>query len=191
MGGLRNRWAEEQVVWVELSWQREERPRWDGNKQRIIGGAPPGALDLDFAADSDLPGDWFAARRDGAVVGYGWLDSTWGGDIEILLAVDPEAQASGVGSFVLAQLEREAAERGTNYVYNTVRDTHPDRDAVHDWLLVRGYRGNERDAALRKRVGVVESAPAAAAHRQPPAPTAVPPGHEERGGYVDVEDHRY
>ena len=176
---------------MDLSWQREERPRWDADKQRIIGGAPPGALDLDPPAGADLPGDWFAARRDGAVVGYGWLDSTWGGDTEILLAVDPAVQACGVGSFVLTQLEREAAQRGTNYVYNTVRDTHPDRDAVHDWLMVRGYRGNERDAALRKRVGRVESAPATAADRQAPIPAARPPGHEESGGYVDVEDHRY
>lgn len=175
---------------MELTWRREERPRWDADKRRIIGGAAPGALDVDFPVDADLPGDWFAARRDGAVVGFGWLDSTWGGDTEILLAVAPEAQASGVGSFVLSQLEREAAERGTNYVYNTVRDSHPDRDAVYDWLMVRGYRGNERDAALRKRVGLVESAPAPAAQRAP-VPASRPPGHEESGGYVDVEEHRY
>ena len=122
-----------------------------------------------------------------------WLDVTRGGDTAILLAVASDAQGSGVGSFVLENLEREAASRGTNYVYNTVRDSHPDREAVHDWLLVRGYRGDERDLALRKRVGVREAVPthrAASPGGRLPEDT-LPPGADERGGYVDVEDHRY
>ena len=182
---------------MALSWSREDRPTWDDPKQRIIGGAPEGALDLDYRPGQDLPGDWFVATDGGTPVGYGWLDSTWGGDTEILLAVDPERQQAGVGSFVLGNIEREAARRGTNYVYNTVRDTHPDRDAVHDWLLVRGYEGNENDASLRKRVSDQEEAPAAQA--APASATASagavpdgrPPGHEESGGYVNIEDHRF
>ena len=75
----------------------------------MIGSAPAGALDLSYADGAALPGDWWAARTsDGTVVGYGWLDATWGGDAEILLAVDASAQQQGVGSFV----HRAARGRG-------------------------------------------------------------------------------
>lgn len=64
--------------------------------------------------------------RDGAVLGYGRLDIGWGGDAQILLAVEPTRQEEGVGSFVLARLEDEAAARGIDYVYNTIREhEHP------------------------------------------------------------------
>src|SRR5699024_5007607 len=98
--------------------------------------------------------------------GFGLLDTTWGGDAEITLAVDTECQGRGVGSFVMERLEQEARSRGINYVYNTVRDTHPQRDEVHDWLVVRGYWGNERDASLRKHVDDAEPA----VTRREPAP---------------------
>lgn len=177
---------------MALTWARETRPVWDEGKKRIIGGAPPGALDISYPDGAELPGDWFAASEDGVPVGYGWMDSTWGGDTEILLAVDPERQGRGIGAFVMSHLEWEAAQRGINYVYNTVRDTHPDRDRVHDWLLVRGYRGTERDASLRKRVAIAEPDGPRASERAPqPQLSAVPPGHEESGGYVNIEDHRY
>ena len=60
-----------------------------------------GALDVPHADDADLPGDRFVATDDGRVV----------------------------------NLEREAARRRTNDVHNTVRDNtvrdgHPDREAV-------------------------------------------------------------
>ncbi len=141
----------------DLTWSHEPSPTWDADKQRVIGSAPPGALDLSYADGAALPGDWWSARTsEGVVVGYGWLDATWGGDAEILLAVDASSQQQGVGSFVIARLEDEAAKRGLNYVYNTVRDAHPQRDDLHDWLAVRGYRGSvggQGDTALRKRVG--------------------------------------
>jgi GNAT superfamily N-acetyltransferase len=191
----------------DLTWSQEASPTWDADKQRVIGSAPAGALDVPYVDGDALPGDWWAARTsDGVTVGYGWLDATWGGDAEILLAVDASAQRQGVGSFVIAHLEDEAARRGLNYVYNTVRDTHPQRDDLHDWLAVRGYRGSQSgggDTTLRKRVGVDEQPPAV--HRAPSSP-AQPgpsraydpaadgdraPGHEESGGYVDVEDHQY
>jgi N-acetylglutamate synthase-like GNAT family acetyltransferase len=132
-------------------------------------------------------------RRDGTVVGYAWLDSTWGGDAEVLLAVDPAAQGRGVGSFVLAHIEQEAARQGLNYVYNRVRATHPDHDRVHDWLAVRGYKGGSNDDVLRKRVQVDTERPAGprpAVGGSAPL-SARPPGHEESGGYVDVDSHRY
>lgn len=53
---------------------------------------------------------------------------------------------------MLANIEREAARQSVNYVYNTVRATHPDRDGVHDCLAVRGYERGSSDTALRKPV---------------------------------------
>jgi GNAT superfamily N-acetyltransferase len=188
---------------TDLTWAHEASPTWDADKQRVIGSAPEGALDLSYAAGAPLPGDWWSARTaDGAVVGYGWLDATWGGDAEILLAVDASAQKQGVGSFVIGHLEDEAAARGLNYVYNTVRASHPHRDDVHDWLAVRGYRGSTSDTTLRKRVGADGQRPAAegAGPVVRPAPSRAydpaadgerAPGHEESGGYVDVDDHQY
>lgn len=194
---------------MTLSWKQETRPVWDADKERIIGGAPPGALDVQHQSGADLPGDWWVAGDGSTTLGYGWLDATWGGDAEILLAVDPQAQGKGVGSFVLDHLEQEAAHRGLNYVYNTVRSTHPHREQVYDWLCSRGYRGSERDDTLRKRTG--QASGERASHRPgqdqgsrarrrgpsgaPPAAfalqDALEPGHEESGAYVNVEEHRY
>lgn len=179
---------------MELSWAQEANPTWDAEKQRVIGSAPEGALDLSYADGSPLPGDWWSARTaDGDVVGYGWLDATWGGDAEILLAVDASVQEQGVGSFIIGRLEDEAASRGLNYVYNTVRADHPRRDDLHDWLAVRGYRGGTSDTTLRKRVGGDESVarPPGRGSDDSTMAGAMPPGHEESGGYVDVDDHSY
>ena len=74
-----------------------------------------------------------AVEDDGEVVGYGWMDTTWG-EAEILLAVDPAAQANGVGSFILDHLEKEASAAGLNYMYNVVRDGHPEPEAITAWL---------------------------------------------------------
>ncbi|MGH3425603.1 MAG: GNAT family N-acetyltransferase [Nocardioidaceae bacterium] len=180
----------------DLTWTHEETPMWDEDKRRVIGGAPSGAFVLPFKDGQVLPGDWFSARdADGTVVGYGRLDTTWGGDAEILLAVDPDRQQQGVGSFVLGHLEDEAAARGINYVHNTIRE-HDNRDLVHDWLVVRGFTGSSH-SELRKRV---RSTPAEPQRRTPrPAeeydvtadPGGRPPGHEESGGYVNLDEHRY
>ena len=187
---------------TELRWTAELDPTWSADIARVVGGAAPGVFDLDHAPGAPLPGDWWSARDAvGTVLGLGWMDVGWG-EAEVLLAVAPGSRSAGVGSFVLAQLELEAARRGLNYVYNTVAPTHPDRDAVHDWLAARGYRGSSAEAALRKRVSVVPDPPTA------PAPETVGaagtgaagsdaagsdrgPGHEDQGGYVDVEDHAY
>ena len=178
-----------------LTWVREEDPVWDADKQRVIGGAPEGAFVLSFRDGDALPGEWWSARdADGLVVGYGRLDIGWGGDAEILLAVDPGRQQQGIGSFVLAGLEDEAGSRGLNYVYNTIRQ-HDGRELVHDWLVVRGFRGSI-DGDLRKRVGARSGSarvpePAAPAAYDPVAAGDRGPGHEESGGYVDVDDHQY
>src|SRR5699024_12371437 len=97
----------------------------------------------------------------------------------------------GVRSIVIDSIEQDAVACRINKVNSTVLYTHPERDEVHDWLLVRGYKGNESDASLRKRVGDELPEPAAS-----PAPTSVPEGsrasgQEESGDYVDVESHKY
>ncbi len=181
-----------------LTWVREESPVWDEDKRRVVGGAPEGAFVLPFADGDPVPGEWWSARSgaDGqeSVVAYGRLDISWGGDAEILLAVDPGRQQQGVGSFVLARLEEEAAARGINYVYNTIRD-HEGRDLVHDWLVVRGFRGAV-DGDLRKRVGgtterAARTAPVTTPYDAGADPGGQAPGHEEQGGYVGVDDHQY
>ncbi|NUR05403.1 MAG: GNAT family N-acetyltransferase [Nocardioidaceae bacterium] len=181
---------------MNLAWVPEAAPAWDADKQRVIGGAPAGTFVIPFADGDPLPGEWWVVRdRDAGdrVVGYGRLDIGWGGDAEILLAVDPGCQQQGVGSFVLQQLEEEAAGRGINYVYNTIRE-HEGRELVHDWLVVRGFRGAV-DGDLRKRVGnrVPPSRPRAtdATPYDPATSGDLGPGREEAGAYVDIEDHRY
>jgi GNAT superfamily N-acetyltransferase len=178
-----------------LRWVREESPRWDADKARVIGSAPEDAFVIRFTEGEELPGDWWSAREaDGTIVGYGRLDTTWGGDAEILLAVAADRQERGVGSFILGKLEDEAAARDLNYIHNRIRE-HEQRDLVHDWLVVRGFSG-PADGDLRKRVGKATRLSRGASR---PAevydvakdPSGMAPGHEEQGGYVNVEDHQY
>lgn len=183
-----------------LVWVREESPRWDADKVRVIASAPEGAFVIPFVDGEELPGDWWSARDpDGTIVGYGRLDTTWGGDAEILLAVQRDRRETGVGTFILNRLEEEAAARDINYIRNRIHD-HAQRDLVHDWLVVRGFSGPV-DGDLRKRVTTTRptSAPRSqpAGHQVPEIydiaedPAGQPPGREEQGGYVNIEDHRY
>ncbi|WP_062393362.1 GNAT family N-acetyltransferase [Gordonia phthalatica] len=174
---------------MTLQWERESAPTWDADKQRIVGGAPEGAFDLAYAPDAPVAGEWWAVRDGDAVVGYGWLDIAWG-DAEILLATAPDAQRRGVGAFVLDNIEAEAAKRGVNYVYNTIRAGHPDRVSLREWLESHGFEGGD-DGSLRKRI--TSGSPAPAAHPVPAFDASVDrgPGSEESGGYVNPEDHRY
>ena len=137
---------------MALRWVREDTPVWDAAKQAIVGGAPAGALVLPQLGLGDLaPGEWFRAEEDGAPVGYGWMDCTWG-DAEITLAVDPAHQGQGVGAFIVDHLEKEAAARGVNYLYNAVPQTHPDRAGMTRWLESRGFAPSG-DGLLKRRVG--------------------------------------
>lgn len=205
-----------------LQWVPDLDPRWDADKERVLGSVPAGVFRaLERPAGERLPGDWWQVVADGRVVAYGWLDDVWG-DAEILLAVEEGARGTGVGRFMLSRLEHEAAARGLNYVLNVVHDTHPDRAAVTGWFLAHGFAGTD-DGQLRKRVTGAEdigqrqggrpgSRPAqqpddqrkaryeaerdrTAVHAGPagPEPESAPrgPGHEESGGYVDAEDHRF
>jgi N-acetylglutamate synthase-like GNAT family acetyltransferase len=76
------------------------------------------------------------------------MDTTWG-DAEILLAVAPEMQRRGVGTFVLRGLEREARAQGFNYLYNVVSPIHPNADGVTGWLEKRDFEISE-DGSLRR-----------------------------------------
>jgi GNAT superfamily N-acetyltransferase len=205
-----------------LQWVPDLDPRWDADKERVLGSVPAGVFRaLERPAGERLPGDWWQVVADGRVVAYGWLDDVWG-DAEVLLAVEEGSRGTGVGRFLLAHLEQEAAVRGLNYVTNVVQDTHPDRRSVTDWFCAHGFTGAD-DGRLRKRVaeggdpGQRQAGRPGA--RRAPAPDAgtreryeaerarAPhgtaggragasgpdrgPGHEESGGYVDVEEHRY
>jgi GNAT superfamily N-acetyltransferase len=134
---------------MSLQWIRENPALWDAAKQRVLGAAPAGSLpDYGDEPGEVAPGDWWRVERDGAVVGFGWMDTVWG-EAEILLAVAPSAQGSGAGTFILERLEEEAASRGLNRIYNTVRPTHPQRQQVMAWLSRRGFAGGDHEVLYR------------------------------------------
>ena len=136
---------------MKLEWKQERPPSWDAEKARIVGGADAGIFDARFARcrEGDLvPGDWWRVSDGERVVGYGWMDVVWG-DAEILLATAPEAQGSGVGAFILENLEKEARKMGLTQIYNVVRPTHPDREAVSGWLSRHGFEPNEDGSLFR------------------------------------------
>jgi ribosomal protein S18 acetylase RimI-like enzyme len=196
---------------MALQWVHDDDPRWDEDRRRVFASVPEGVFGAEERTTGEpLSSDWWRVERDGRVVGYGWLDDVWG-DAEILLAVDAGERRSGVGAFLVEHLEEEAAARGLNYVVNVVRPSHPERDAVTAWLQGHGFAATE-DGRLRKRVGApaVGAAPgpddarqaryaaerdraAARPHGADDGGSGAPmgPGHEESGGYVDVEDHRF
>jgi N-acetylglutamate synthase-like GNAT family acetyltransferase len=123
---------------------------WNEDKQRIIGEAPPGVFAISASAPGDvLPGDWWRVEDEGRVVGYGWMEYSWG-DAEVLLAVETGIQSRGVGTFILDRLDEEAGARGLNYLYNVIPGGHPDKSALKRWLLQRGFVG-AKDGDLFKR----------------------------------------
>jgi GNAT superfamily N-acetyltransferase len=136
---------------MTLHWHPDRPARWDADKARIIGDAEPGIFDARFnrlKSGDPLPGEWWRVADDGDTVGYGWLDIVWG-DAEIVLATAPDARHKGVGTFTLDHLEHEARERGLNYLYNTVRPSHPRRKEVSAWLEARGFNPSEDGSLLR------------------------------------------
>ncbi len=136
---------------MKFEWIRERASRWDADKARIVGGQPQGVFDLEVPErGAAVSGEWWRVEADGRTVGYGWMDRTWDG-AEILLAVDPEHQHAGAGTFILGRLEKEAAARGLNRLYNVVQENHPQRTAVTQWLCKRGFVATE-DGELRRPV---------------------------------------
>jgi N-acetylglutamate synthase-like GNAT family acetyltransferase len=140
---------------MALQWIHETPPYWDDDKAGIVGDTHDGVFGNVFHGYRHghlLPDDWWRVERDGRTVGYGWMDVTWG-DAEILLAVAPRARNQGVGTFILDQLDREARERGLNYLYNVVRETHPNHDEVGAWLRQRRFTAAEDGRLYRAVVG--------------------------------------
>jgi len=136
---------------MSLAWIHEDPPKWDDPKARIIEAAPRGAFALSGYRPGDLlPGEWFRVEEEGKIVGYGWMDTTWG-DAEVLLAVDASSHRRGVGTFILDRLEDEAAKRGLNYLYNAVRESHPERSRVSRWLQDHDFQ-ESGDGLLKRRV---------------------------------------
>lgn len=136
---------------MALTWVREDTPLWDAGKQTIVGGLPAAVLEFTPPVLGGLaPGEWFRVEDGGETVGYGWMDCTWG-DAEVTLAVASGHRHKGVGAFILGQLDREAAARGVNYLYNAVRPSHPDRARVTSWLEGLGFAPSG-DGLLKRRV---------------------------------------
>lgn len=136
---------------MDCSWIQESLPTWDAAKARIVGGAGVNVFEpslVDRSEGTLLPSDWWRVVVDGKTVGYGWMDVTWG-DAEMGLAVDPEFQRRGIGTFILDRLEVEAAVRGINYLYNVVRSSHPQLDDVTGWLKSRRFTASEDGKLLR------------------------------------------
>jgi GNAT superfamily N-acetyltransferase len=131
-------------------WVEETPAHWDGVKSRILGAAPAGVFNFSAFADGDLvPGLWWRVEDDDRrVVGYGWMDYAWG-DGEILLAVDPDRQHEGAGTFILEHLQTEAAHRGIRYLYNVIPEAHPDPDGLERWLAGRGFKRQGEGRLLR------------------------------------------
>lgn len=145
---------------ASLKWIHESPPYWDPAKRRIIGGAAPGSFPQDFSSMDEgalLPGDWWRVEAQGRVVGFGWMDVTWG-DAEILVAVAPEAQEQGIGTAILDHLEDEARARGINYLYNEVHPEHPSRDELTDWLQRRSFMSSDDGRLIRAVVRSVKTA---------------------------------
>jgi GNAT superfamily N-acetyltransferase len=136
----------------ELTWTAEPTPRWDADKAAAFSPAGPTVHGLGTPAEGDALGDawWRVETADGEVAGFGRLDDTWG-DAEILIVTAPAVRGSGVGAFVLENLEREAASRQLNYVYNVVPTRHPDGETVREWLGAHGFTATEV-GELRKKV---------------------------------------
>ena len=133
-------------------WVAEQEPLWDQDKAAALGDLAPALFGLgEPEIGRPLADAWWRVEDDaGAVLGYGRLDDSWG-DAEILLLTAPAARRTGVGTFVLEHLEREAASRQLNYVYNVVPDGHPDPEPVRAFLTGHGFATTEV-GELRKRV---------------------------------------
>jgi GNAT superfamily N-acetyltransferase len=135
---------------MTMNWIHENPPHWDESKARLLGSAPDGSIKVPGHEIGDLmSGEWWRVDEDGAVAGYGWMDTTWG-DAEVLLVVDAGRRGRGVGTFILDQLEREAGARGLNYLYNVVPARHPDRGGFAKWLEKRGFESKHEDLHRRR-----------------------------------------
>lgn len=136
---------------MNLRWIAENPPRWDAAKAAVLADAPEGVFDGRSYRPGDLlPAEWWRVEDDKGVVGYGWLEASWG-DAEIMLAVDPTRRGSGVGGFILDRLHDEARARGLNYLHNVIPAGHADPEKLARWLAARGF-AQSGEGRLRRAV---------------------------------------
>ena len=136
---------------MALTWTKENSPRWDADKQRVLGPAELAAAGLAAPSPGEpVANEWWRVTDGDEVAGYGWLDSEWG-DARITFVVAPGRRGRGVGAFILEHLEDEAAARGLNYIYNVVPETHPDGAWIRNWLSTHGFHEASR-GQLRRQV---------------------------------------
>lgn len=136
---------------MTLHWTKEDTPRWDAEKQRLFGPAELAAVGLQAPEPGTAIADeWWRVTDDvGSTVGCGWLDTEWG-DAQITFFVAPSCRQAGIGEYIVGRLEAEAADRGVNYIYNVIPDSHPDPDWMKRWLAKRGFVPGTGD--LRRQV---------------------------------------
>ena len=145
-----------------LQWIHETIPYWDHDKTRIVGGADDESFPHQFepltAANhmGVLPGDWWRIQDGAEVLGYGWMDVTWG-DAEMLVVVDPTKRRQGIGTEILDRLEDEARARGLNYLYNFVSPNHPARGEVVRWLRKRSFLAGDDGTLVRAVIRTVKA----------------------------------
>lgn len=138
---------------MSWEWIADAAPTWDATRAAAFSPSGPEHHGLGSPVEGAALGDaWWRVAEDGETLGYGRLDDTWG-DAEVLVAVVPAHRGRGVGAFAMDRLEREAASRSLNYVYNVVPVGHPDAAAVTAWLTARGFDARD-DGELRRRVTV-------------------------------------
>ncbi len=135
-----------------LHWIKEDTPRWDAEKQRLFGAAELAAVGLQAPeSGAAIADEWWRVTDDiGSTVGYGWLDTEWG-DAQITFFVAPSFRQAGIGEYIVGRLEAEAADRGVNYIYNVIPDSHPDPGWTKLWLAKHGFVPGTGD--LRRQVG--------------------------------------
>jgi GNAT superfamily N-acetyltransferase len=137
---------------MSLVWTRENPPHWDETKATVVGGADEGIFPpFPYKPGDPLPGEWWRVEEEGKILGYGWMEATWG-DAEMLLVIDPAARGRGVGAWVLDRLEEEAASRGLNYLHNVVQKTHPRREEVTRWFESNRFEKSPDDERLMRRI---------------------------------------
>jgi GNAT superfamily N-acetyltransferase len=136
---------------MTLTWTKENSPRWDAGKQKMFGQAELAAVGMAAPSPAEpVANEWWRVTDGDDIVGYGWLDTEWG-DARITFIVAPGRRGRGAGDFILEHLEREAAARGLNYIYNVVPETHPDGARIRHWLSAHGFRESPR-GQLRRQV---------------------------------------
>ena len=139
-----------------------------------------------------------ARRRTGRSSATAGSTSAWGGDAEILLAVDADPAGGGRRQLRARPGSRTRPRRAASTTSTTPIREH---DAARPACTTGSWSAASAatvDGDLRKRVGSSAGRRRRgrlARHATPYDVAADPggraPGHEEPGGYVDVDEHRY